>query len=167
MPVFKGDGFVSDDWCNLAPGDDLPPGGKVILTLAQWQARGLDARSDILLGLRIEPGQEIAAIAPDLARFALVAVAFPKFTDGRGYSLARQLRGHFGFSGELRATGDILFDQLQLLARCGFDSFEITNAATLRLLEKGRRPSLGIFYQPGLGPETPEGSRPLARRAAS
>ncbi|MGH6840736.1 MAG: DUF934 domain-containing protein, partial [Methylocella sp.] len=148
MPVFKGDGFASDDWRNLAEGDDLPPGGKVILTLAQWQARGLDMRSDIPLGVRIEPGQDIRTIAPDLARFALVAVAFPKFTDGRGYSLARQLRGHYGFSGELRATGDVLFDQLQLLARCGFDSFDINDLVTIRLLEKGRRPSLGIFYQP-------------------
>jgi phosphoadenosine phosphosulfate reductase len=167
MPVFKGDGFVSDDWRNLAQGDDLPPGGKVILTLAQWQARGLDVRSDILLGVLIEPGQDIVTIAPDLARFALVAVAFPKFTDGRGYSLARQLRGHFGFAGELRATGEVLFDQLQLLARCGFDSFDINDRVTIRLLEKGRRPRLGIFYQPGLGPETPERTRPLARRAAS
>jgi uncharacterized protein (DUF934 family) len=167
MPVFKGDGFVSDDWRNLAQGDDPPPSGKVILTLAQWQARGLDVRSDILLGVLIEPGQDIVTIAPDLARFALVAVAFPKFTDGRGYSLARQLRGHFGFAGELRATGEILFDQLQLLARCGFDSFDINDRVTIRLLEEGRRPSLGIFYQPGLGPETPERKRPLARRAAS
>ncbi|MGH6837383.1 MAG: DUF934 domain-containing protein [Methylocella sp.] len=167
MPVFKGDGFVSDDWRNLAQGDDLPPGGKVILTLAQWQARRLDVRSDILLGLLIEPGQDIGTIAPDLARFPLVAVAFPKFTDGRGYSIARQLRGHFGFAGELRATGEVLFDQLQLLARCGFDSFDINDRVTIRLLEKGRRPSLGIFYQPGLGPETPERTRPWARRAAS
>lgn len=167
MPVFKGDGFVFDDWRSLAQGDDLPPGGKVILTLAQWQARRLDVQSDILLGVLIEPGQDIVTIAPDLARFALVAVAFPKFTDGRGYSLARQLRGHFGFAGELRATGEILFDQLQLLARCGFDSFDISDRVTIRLLEKGRRPSFGIFYQPGLGPEAPERTRPLARRAAS
>ena len=167
MPVFKGDGFVSDDWRNLAQAEDLPPDGNVILTLTQWQARGGDARNGMPLGLLIEPGQDIRAIAQDLARFALVAVAFPKFTDGRGYSLARQLRGHFGFAGELRATGEVLFDQLQLLARCGFDSFDIKDAVTIRLLEKGRRPSIGIFYQPGLGPETPERTRPWARRAVS
>ena len=167
MPLFKGDGFVEDDWRNLAPEEDLPPDGKVILTLAQWQARGGAVRSDMPLGLFIEPGQEIGTIAPALARFALIPIAFPKFTDGRGYSLARQLRGHFGFAGELRATGDVLFDQLQLLARCGFDSFDIKDAATIRLLEKGRRPRLGMFYQPGLGPEILERTRPWARRAAS
>jgi phosphoadenosine phosphosulfate reductase len=167
MPIFKGDGFVPDDWRNLAQGEDFPPGGKVILTLAQWQAIRTQVQNDIPLGLRIEPGQDIRTIAPDLARFALVAVAFPKFTDGRGYSLAHQLRSNFAFAGELRATGEVLFDQLQLLARCGFDSFDINDRVTIGLLEKGRRPSLGIFYQPGLGPETPERTRPLARRAAS
>lgn len=167
MAVFKGDGFVPDDWHNLAQAEDLPPGGKVILTLPQWQARGGDVRSYIPIGLRIEPGQDIRTIAPELARFALIAVAFPKFTDGRGYSLARQLRSNFGFAGELRATGEVLFDQLQLLMRCGFDSFEIRDVATIRLLEAGRRPTMRIFYQPGLGPETPERTRFWGRRAAS
>src|ERR1700730_10848885 len=168
MPVFKGDGFVPDDWHNLAQGEGFPPDGKVILTLAQWQTASAHAQTGkIPLGLLIEPGQDIRTIAPDLGRFALVAVAFAKFTDGRGYSLAHRLRSTLGVAGELRATGEILFDQLQLLARCGFDSFEIRDVATLRLLETGRRPSLRIFYQSGLGPETPERTRPLARRAVS
>ncbi len=167
MPVFKGDGFVPDDWRNLAPGEDLPAAGKVILTSAQWQAISAQVQNDIPLGLLIEPGRDVRTIAPDLARFALVAIAFPKFTDGRGYSLAPQLRSNFAFAGELRATGEVLFDQLQLLARCGFDSFEIRDVATIRLLEAGQRPGLGIFYQPGLGPETRERTRPLARRAVS
>jgi uncharacterized protein (DUF934 family) len=167
MPVFKDDGFVPDDWRNLAQGEGLPPDGKVILTPAQWQPVRAEVQDDIPLGLLVEPGLDIRTIAPDLARFALVAVAFPKFTDGRGYSLAHQLRSNFGFAGELRATGEILFDQLQLLARCGFDSFEIRDVATLRLLEAGRRPSLRIFYQPGLGPESPERTRLLARRAVT
>jgi uncharacterized protein (DUF934 family) len=165
MPIFKGGGFVPDDWRNLAQDEDLPPDGKVILTLAQWQRTSQVGK--IPLGLLVEPGQDIRTIAPDLPRFALVAVVFPKFTDGRGYSLAHQLRSHFGFAGELRATGEILFDQLQFLARCGFDSFEISDSVTIRLLAAGRRPGLGAFYQPGLGPETPERTRHLARRAVS
>jgi uncharacterized protein (DUF934 family) len=165
MPIFKGGGFVPDDWRNLAQDEDLPPDGKVILTLAQWQ--GARQFGNTSLGLLVEPGQDIRTIAPDLPRFALVAVAFPKFTDGRGYSLAHQLRSNFGFAGELRATGEILFDQLQFLARCGFDSFEISDSVTIRLLAAGRRPGLGAFYQPGLGPETPERTRHWARRALS
>ena len=167
MPIFRGDGFVPDEWRSLAQTEELPPGGRVILTLPQWQAIRGHVQSDIPLGLLIEPGQDMRTIAPDLARFALVAIAFPKFTDGRGYSLARQLRDHFSFVGELRATGEVLFDQLQLLARCGFDSFEIKDAVTIRLLDDGRKPRLGIFYQPGLGAEILERTRTWARRAAS
>jgi uncharacterized protein (DUF934 family) len=167
MAIFKGDGFVPDDWHNLGQGETPPLNGKVILTVPQWQAIRVQVRSDLPLGLLIEPGQDLRTLAPDHSRFTLIAVAFPKFTDGRGYSLARQLRGAYSFTGELRASGEILFDQLQLLSRCGFDSFDIKDATTLRLLEAGRRPRLGIFYQPGLGPEILEQTRPWARRAAN
>jgi len=166
MAVFKGDGFVADGWRYLAAGESVPPLGMVILNPAQWQELGVVMNgTDVPLGLYVEPGQDVQNILPDLRRFALIVIAFAKFTDGRGYSLARQFRSHHGFAGELRASGDILFDQLQLLARCGFDSFDITNAATLRLLEAGRRPWLDMFYQPGLGPELPDNTRPWARRA--
>jgi len=168
MPIFKDEGFVPDDWRSLAPDEELPPGGKVILTLPQWQALRERPQSNGPLGLFIEPGLDLRSLAPDLSRFALLAVAFPKFTDGRGYSLAHQLRNAYGFAGELRASGEILFDQLLFLARCGFDSFNITDPATIRLLESGQRPRLGVFYQPGLGSkETPLGTRPWARRAAT
>lgn len=167
MALFKNGSFVSDDWRPLEPGEDVPPSGRVMLTVAQWTA--LDSGTgfeDAPLGLIIEPGQDLEALAPGLERLALLAVAFPKFTDGRGYSLARKLRGHFGFKGELRARGDILFDQLQLLARCGFDSFEIKDPATIRLLEAGRKPFFNIHYQPGARGEAQERSRRWARRAA-
>jgi uncharacterized protein (DUF934 family) len=167
MAIFKGDSFVPDDWRHLPQGEGLPPSGKVILTLAQWQAaRAAVPAGGMPLGLLIEGGVDLQVIAADLAAFALIVILFPKFTDGRGYSLARKLRGQHGFTGELRATGDILFDQLQLLARCGFDSFEIKDETTIRLLETGRRPHLETFYQPGLGSEIPERTRPWARRAA-
>lgn len=168
MAVFRGDGFVADGWRYLAAGETVPPSGMVILNPAQWHDLGVAAPgAGVPLGLYVEPGKDVQSIWPDLARFALIVIAFAKFTDGRGYSLARQFRSHHGYTGELRASGDILFDQLQLLMRCGFDSFEITNAATLRLLESGRRPWLDMFYQPGLGPETPDSTRPWARRATA
>ena len=173
MAIFKGDGFVVDDWRFLAQAEELPPDGKIILTLPQWLAIRARVLKDRPLGLLLEPGEvlkpghDLQAIAPDFSRFALIVVAFPKFTDGRGYSLARQLRGAYKYQGELRARGEILFDQLQLLARCGFDSFEIEDAVTIQLLETGRRPRIKIFYQPALGPEIPERTRPWARRAAN
>jgi uncharacterized protein (DUF934 family) len=62
-------------------------------------------------------------IAADLGHWSLVTIDFPKFTDGRGYSLARLIRGRLEYVGELRAIGDIMRDQLYYLSRCGFDAF--------------------------------------------
>ena len=72
--------------------------------------------------VRLEPGEDARALLPYLDRLALVEVAFPAFRDGRGYSAARILR-ESGYTGELRAQGDVLVDQIAYMRRCGFDSF--------------------------------------------
>ncbi|WP_226017206.1 DUF934 domain-containing protein [Novosphingobium sp. FKTRR1] len=72
--------------------------------------------------VRVEPGDDARALLPHLDRLALVEVNFPAYTDGRGYSAARILREH-GYTGELRAVGDVLIDQLSHMRRCGFDAF--------------------------------------------
>jgi len=77
------------------------------------------------LGIWLDSSEHPEAEADALAHVQLVAINFPVFSDGRGYSYARLLREKFGFAGELRAIGDVLRDQLFLLRRCGFDSFEI------------------------------------------
>jgi uncharacterized protein (DUF934 family) len=77
--------------------------------------------------VRIEPGDDARDLLPHLDRLKLVEVNFPAFTDGRGYSAARILR-EAGYTGELRAVGDVLIDQLAAMRRCGFDSFAPQNA---------------------------------------
>lgn len=72
--------------------------------------------------VRLEPDEDARLLIPHLDRLALVEIAFPKFRDGRGYSSARILR-EAGFTGELRAQGDVLVDQIAFMRRCGFDSF--------------------------------------------
>lgn len=72
--------------------------------------------------VRIEPGDDARALLPYLDRLALIDVSFPKYRDGRGYSSARILR-EAGYAGELRASGDVLVDQIHFMRRCGFDSF--------------------------------------------
>jgi len=72
--------------------------------------------------VRIEAGEDARALLPHLDRIALVEVSFPSFRDGRGYSAARILR-EAGYTGELRAQGDVLVDQVPFMKRCGFDSF--------------------------------------------
>lgn len=75
--------------------------------------------------LTLEPADDPAAFAERLAQLRVVAVRFPKFADGRGYSVGRLLRERHGYQGELRAVGEVARDHLQLLAQCGFDAFEL------------------------------------------
>ena len=89
--------------------------------------------------VRIEAGDDARLLLPHLDRLALIEVSFPKFRDGRGYSAGRILR-EAGYTGELRAEGDVLVDQIPLMRRCGFDSFApaapVDPAALERALER-------------------------------
>lgn len=102
------------------------PAGAVAVPLPYWRAHreALLARRDPI-GVWLSPVDEPGELAPDLSALALVAVHFPKFTDGRGYSTAALLRTRHGYKGELRAFGDIGRDQLFYLKRCGFDAFAL------------------------------------------
>jgi uncharacterized protein (DUF934 family) len=101
------------------------PAAPVIVPLALWRSeRGaLLARGDV--GVLLGPADDPAAVAADTAALPVIAIDFPKFTDGRGYSIARLLRERHGFRGELRAVGDVLRDQLFALSQCGFDAFAL------------------------------------------
>ncbi len=72
--------------------------------------------------VRLESDEDARALIPHLCRLALIEIAFPSFRDGRGYSAARILR-EAGYTGELRAAGGVLLDQIALMRRCGFDAF--------------------------------------------
>ena len=76
-------------------------------------------------GVWLAPHEDPQALAPDVARLPLIAIDFPQFTDGRGYSHARLLRQRYHYTGELRAIGDVQRDQLYFLGQCGFDAFAI------------------------------------------
>ncbi|MDB5812240.1 MAG: oxidoreductase [Betaproteobacteria bacterium] len=121
---------VADNWQLLKPAADgsiaIPAAGDVIVPLRAWreQRATLLART-ARLGVWLENTDDPAVLADDLQHFALIAVNFPQFADGRGYSTARLLRERFNWRGELRAIGDILRDQLFYLFRCGFDSYAL------------------------------------------
>lgn len=127
--LLRADGSLFEDgWVLLArdaAAADLPD-GELIVPLALWRAEraALLARGT-RLGLRLASDEVPEAIAEDLPCFALLAIDFPVFSDGRGYSSARILRERLGFRGELRAVGDVLRDQIFLMSRCGFDSFAL------------------------------------------
>lgn len=121
MKIIKDDAIVDDGWVHYSGEGDLPD-GDIIVSLTVWQEMDLSARR---VGLLLEPGEHPKEIADDLDSFELIAINFPTFNDGRGYSHARILRQRFGYSKELRAVGDIMRDQMFFLRRCGFTAYEI------------------------------------------
>src|SRR5450759_2334216 len=121
MPLLiKGRAIVEDRWALLREAAslvDVPSGTPVIVPLALWQSEhsALAARDDVGVWLK-PPSDDPDALAGDAAQLPLIAIDFPKFVDGRGYSSARLLRDKHRFGGELRAIGDVLRDQLYYLS---------------------------------------------------
>lgn len=117
--------IVDDDFTHVPDAAELPAAGKPIVTLARYAS----AAGELLeryeqLGVRIG-SDKLPGDIPHLDRLALIAIEFPKFTDGRGYSVARLLRDRHRFTGELRAVGWVLRDNVFYMERCGFNAFEL------------------------------------------
>ena len=117
------------------------------------------------LGLLVSPGDRIEDVEADVGRFASVAIKFPAFGDGRGYSTARLLSQRYQYANEIRAIGDVLQDQIPLMRRCGFNAFVVTHEPTRQALIENRLPEVALFYQPVGTTEIPVGTRPFLRRA--
>lgn len=120
---------VEDNWLVFStPEDEIAEAilaeSPSIYPLKVWQQRRADIlNSKIPFGLLLAADEDPADIAADVDLCALIAVDFPKFSDGRGYSIGRLLRERYHFRGELRAVGDVLVDQLFYMHRVGFDAF--------------------------------------------
>lgn len=127
--IIKGREVVADDWSvlRLAEGDAaesvIVPEGKVIVPLTVWlaQKESLSARAE--LGVWIAADERFEVLKGESDRFAVIAVDFPKFSDGRGYSIAFNIRKRLAYTGELRAIGDVLRDQLFSMSRVGFNAY--------------------------------------------
>ncbi len=131
MPKLIRNGRVEDDaWVVMreaASLEDLPAGVPAIVPLALWLASqdALLGRADV--GVWLAPADDPVAVAHAVTQLPVIAVDFPSFADGRGYSTARLLRERHGYRGELRAIGDIQRDQLAYLVQVGFDAFELAH----------------------------------------
>lgn len=111
--------------------DEILPHGDVIISLTRFQAEGEALLSEgRAIGVRLEPDEEVEALAYDLPRLSVVALAFPKFGDGRAFSAARLLRERLGYAGQVRAVGEVLRDQAGFMVRTGFDAFAPVDGAT-------------------------------------
>ena len=109
---------VADSWTASEPG--AAPASYTIIPLAELPPAGTPLPSP--LGLRLPPDAALEDIAARLGSFALIAIEFPKFRDGRGFTLARALRQKYGFKDEIRAVGHVIPDQFVALLRCGFST---------------------------------------------
>ena len=121
--------IVDDGWQWVDAGEAglsvrLAAGGRFVLPLAAWLVHRASL-DPACAGVWLGPDDEPESVLPWLADIPLIAIRFPVFTDGRGYSLARLLRTRHGYTGELRAVGDVLRDQLYFLQGCGFDAFQL------------------------------------------
>ncbi|HEY1454110.1 MAG TPA: DUF934 domain-containing protein [Roseiarcus sp.] len=165
MPLWRREGFAQDKWAVLDDEAPTPAEGSIVVSLKRWLAErdALSSRA-APVGVALEAGADAQAHLADLAERPLVALAFAKFADGRAFSYARLLRDRHAFRGELRAIGDVLIDEIPLMLRCGFDSFDVTNPPTLLALESGHLPGSPLHYQPASArDEMSEGTRPWLR----
>jgi uncharacterized protein (DUF934 family) len=150
MPLIRNNAFVEDDWRQLTADEPLPESGDVVVPFArllkEWETL---TRHDGRLGVVFTNIERAEALTLFLPRLALVVLPFPSFTDGRAYSIARQLR-EMGYTRELRAAGNVLPDQLQFMRQVGFDSFEVSDRFDASLWLKASR-QMSLAYQRGFG----------------
>lgn len=127
--IIKNKAIVADDWVVLRLTDEQTAetvsvaDGRVIIPLAVWQAQKALLRNRPELGVWFASDERPEILQGEVDLFSVIAVDFPKFTDGRGYSIAYNLRARLGYGGELRAIGDVLRDQMFYMQRVGFDAF--------------------------------------------
>ncbi|HSC79217.1 MAG TPA: DUF934 domain-containing protein [Chitinolyticbacter sp.] len=120
--------IVEDRWTRITAADDgsvtLPAEGAVIVPYQYWLAHRdeLAARE---IGVCFAPDDEPESLPVNANHFGVIAVDFPAFTDGRGFSIGRLLRERHGYTGELRAVGDVFKDTLNYLWRCGFNAYAV------------------------------------------
>ncbi len=122
MPLLKDGKEIADVWAFVEDEAELSPGGCFTVSLGRFLSEQdmLLARNEDV-GVRLGPADDPELLKPVLDKLNLIEVAFPKYTDGRGYSIANLLRRRLGYEGELRAVGEVLRDQLGFMTRAGFD----------------------------------------------
>lgn len=157
---------IHDSQWHQVLGEDGPmphpdPAPHRLLSLEQWHAVRGHWPADLPTAVELPNDADVLDLAIDLPRLALIVLRFPKWVDGRAYSQARLLRARHGFSGEIRAVGEVLVDMLPLLARCGFDAAQLRADQNRESAER----ALGFFaghYQGDV-----QQTRPLFARGAA
>lgn len=148
---------AEDEWMpftGLEDSDSLPT-GDIYVPLEEWvSARDMLLGRNSRLGVSLKNTDDLSLIKSDLERLDLIVLEFPKMADGRAFTQARLLRDRYGFKGEIRATGDVLHDQLFYMQRCGFNAFELRSGQDLTGSLKAFT-EMTVTYQPATDEEFP------------
>jgi len=128
MALIKNGQIVEDAFIDCTKLEVLPASGALLVSVTQWQDHWERlVRRHQSVGVKLKSDEHPEIIADDLESLAVIALEFPTFKDGRPYSYARLLRDRYGFTGELRAVGDVLLEQIHFMERVGFNSVEIAS----------------------------------------
>ncbi|MBT5571635.1 MAG: DUF934 domain-containing protein [Alphaproteobacteria bacterium] len=147
MALIKNREITEDSWVQLDDETPVPSEGGAIVSISRWRKDRVALSSrNAPIGVQLESDNGPEDVLDGLDRLDLIAVPFATFKDGRGYSTARLLRERHGFTGELRAVGNVLRDQLPLMERCGFDSFQYVGGTEALVALKAFK-DIGAVYQ--------------------
>jgi uncharacterized protein (DUF934 family) len=128
--------------------DAALPDGAVLVSLARFQKeRDSLLERNTPIGLKLQSHENPEILGADVNRLSLIALEFPKFRDGRAFSWARILRTRMGFTGEIRAVGDFLYDQVNYQHRVGFDAWEVPDHFTIEMFNRALTEMTDV-YQP-------------------
>ena len=129
--------IIDNHWTRLDHNTHALPAGDIVVHYATWQQRHAELNDHQgAVGVWFDGNEEIESFVDTIINVPLIAINFPKFVDGRGFSVARLLRERYGYTGELRAIGHFIRDQLFLLQRCGFNAFQFDHDIDLEQAAK-------------------------------
>ena len=145
MALIKNNNAQADNWQYLT--ENSPElSQNSIVSLEYWQQNKTSLTQQETLGLRVLGDTDPSKFVNELARFDIIAIEIPVFTDGRAYSLAKTLREKYKYAGEIRAIGDVQADQALYLTRVGFNALELATDE-LRELALEKLTAFSVFYQ--------------------
>ena len=157
MRIIKDGAIVEDGWIHVPAEATLAdvPTGDVIVPLKLWKAeQEALSKRDGKTGVRLESDDLAEDLADDLDTIPLVAIDFPIYRDGRGFSQARILRDRYDYKGEVRAVGDVLKDQIFYMHRVGFNAFEVRADRSIEDALKSLH-DFSVTYQPAVDDPLP------------
>ena len=148
MPLITGNAVAADPFVTVADDAALPPSGGAIVSLTRFNKdRTTLLERNAPIGVRLKADESPESLGDDVQRLSVVVLEFPKFSDGRAFSWARMLRTRLGFTGQVRAVGDFIFDQIAYKRRVGFDAWEVPDGFKLENFAKAFGEITNV-YQP-------------------